>query len=135
MQKHRSRHADTKASQEGGPAGAPAGVVAQGVNFTKRFVRARLTRPEALAPADIAPGQAVVISADGDRVAAYRDDDGGLHAVSAVCTHMGCVVDWNAGERTWDCACHGSRFDLDGHVIHGPAKRDLEGKRIEAAAE
>ena len=134
MQQHRSRPADPKGSQEGGPAGPPDGFLAQGVNFTKHFFRDRLTKPEATPVAEISPGSARVISAEGDKVAAYRDDEGTLHAVSAVCTHLGCVVDWNAADRTWDCPCHGSRFDSDGHVIRGPAKRDLEGKPLEAAS-
>jgi Rieske Fe-S protein len=133
MQKHRSRPVDPKGSGEGGPARPPEGFVAQGVNFTKHFVRDRLTKPEATPAAEITPGSARVISADGDKVAAYRDDDGTRHAVAAVCTHMGCVVEWNAAEKTWDCPCHGSRFDYDGHVTQGPAKRDLESKRIEIA--
>jgi glycine/D-amino acid oxidase-like deaminating enzyme/nitrite reductase/ring-hydroxylating ferredoxin subunit len=63
-------------------------------------------------------------------VAVYRDEDGDLHAVSAVCTHMGCNVQWNDAERSWDCPCHGSRFGVDGSVIDGPAvdglsERDL----------
>ena len=110
----------------------PEGFLAQGVNFAKRFTRDRLTKPEATPVSDIAPGQAKVISVDGARVAAYRDQAGTMHAVSAVCTHMGCVIDWNADERTWDCPCHGSRFDCDGHVIHGPAQRNLEVKEVEA---
>ena len=122
-----SRHAD---QGEGGP---PEGFVAQGVNFAKRFARARLTKPEATPVSEIAPGEAKVISVDGAQVAAYRDATGTLHAVSAVCTHMGCVVEWNGSERTWDCPCHGSRYDFSGHVIHGPAKRDLEVKHVEPA--
>ena len=59
------------------------------------------------------------------KVAVYRDDDGLLHNRSAVCTHMGCVVGWNAAEKTWDCPCHGSRFDQLGGVICGPANKDL----------
>ena len=58
----------------------------------------------------------------------FRDESGKVHAVSAVCTHMGCIVGWNETDRTWDCPCHGSRFDLDGSVIEGPAVRDLERK-------
>jgi Rieske Fe-S protein len=111
----------------------PEGFLAKGVNFAKRFTHDRLTKPDATPVSEIAPGHAKVISVDGGRVAAYRDDAGAVHAVSAVCTHMGCVVDWNAGERTWDCPCHGSRFDCDGHVIHGPAQRNLEAKEVEAA--
>jgi Rieske Fe-S protein len=47
------------------------------------------------------------------------------HTRSAVCPHLGCIVDWNHAERTWDCPCHGSRFDGHGRVINGPANRDL----------
>jgi len=54
-------------------------------------------------------------------VAVYRDDDGEMHARSAVCPHMGCLVSWNDGERSWDCPCHGSRFDIDGEVLDTPA--------------
>jgi glycine/D-amino acid oxidase-like deaminating enzyme/nitrite reductase/ring-hydroxylating ferredoxin subunit len=58
-------------------------------------------------------------------VAVYRDADGNLHERSAVCTHLGCVVHWNAGENSWDCPCHGSRFDIDGTVLNGPARSAL----------
>jgi Rieske Fe-S protein len=55
----------------------------------------------------------------------YRDADGQLHELSAVCPHLGCIVHWNAVEKTWDCPCHGSRFAAQGRVINGPANRDL----------
>jgi Rieske Fe-S protein len=58
-------------------------------------------------------------------VALYRDPNGGLHAISSVCTHMGCEVGWNAKEKVWDCPCHGSRFAPTGDVIHGPAMKPL----------
>jgi Rieske Fe-S protein len=58
-------------------------------------------------------------------VAAYRDEEGALHLVSATCTHLGCQVRWNTGNRTWDCQCHGSTFEPDGAVIHAPALHDL----------
>lgn len=74
------------------------------------------------------PGEAAVMKIDGDNVAAFRDEDGKVHAVSAVCTHMGCLVGWNATDRTWDCPCHGSRFELSGEVIHGPATQPLGSK-------
>jgi len=51
---------------------------------------------------------------------------GTVHAVSAVCTHLGCIVDWNKAENSWDCPCHGARFTYDGEVIHGPAIADLD---------
>jgi Rieske Fe-S protein len=62
----------------------------------------------------------------GERAAAFRDDDGHLHAVSPVCTHLGCIVAFNSAERTWDCPCHGSRFTVDGKVVEGPAVADLK---------
>ena len=65
-----------------------------------------------------------------EKVAAYRDEAGGLHAVSAVCTHLGCVVQWNGAEKSWDCPCHASRFDVDGRVLQGPAVKDLGRRRL-----
>ncbi|MBB4909796.1 FAD-dependent oxidoreductase [Actinophytocola algeriensis] len=71
--------------------------------------------------ANLRPGEARVTST----VAAYRDESGALHAVRAHCTHLGCLVAFNNAERTWDCPCHGSRFDVDGQVIQGPAVHPL----------
>jgi Rieske Fe-S protein len=59
------------------------------------------------------------------QIAISRDDLGTLHAVSSVCTHVGCEVEWNGDEKTWDCPCHGSRFSSTGEVLHGPAMRPL----------
>ena len=72
------------------------------------------------------PGQAGIAKHGDKTVAAYRDEAGALHTVSAVCTHMGCIVGWNATDRTWDCPCHGSRFAYDGTVLHGPATSALK---------
>ncbi len=77
---------------------------------------------------ELGPGEAAILKIDGDNVAAFRDEKGALHAVSAVCSHMGCLVGWNDTDRTWDCPCHGSRFELSGEVIHGPATRPLGSK-------
>jgi Rieske Fe-S protein len=74
---------------------------------------------------DIAAGSGAVIRRKLTKVAAYRDDSGMLHECSAVCPHLGCIVAWNQLERTWDCPCHGSRFDCRGKVINGPAHSDL----------
>lgn len=82
------------------------------------------------APADegavLDPGEGAVLRRGGRKVALARDGDGTLHAVSAICPHMGCVLAWNAVERSWDCPCHGSRFDIQGRLLHGPAVKDLE---------
>jgi glycine/D-amino acid oxidase-like deaminating enzyme/nitrite reductase/ring-hydroxylating ferredoxin subunit len=73
----------------------------------------------------LAPGEASILKIDGKNLAVFRDEEGKIHAVSAVCSHMGCLVGWNENDRTWDCPCHGSRFELDGNVLHGPATRPL----------
>ena len=79
---------------------------------------------------DIGAGEGGVVRSEGRRTAVYRDEGGDAHAVSAVCTHLGCTVGFNDAEKTWDCPCHGSRFDLDGHVLHGPAVRALEPRKV-----
>jgi len=71
-------------------------------------------------------GEGAVIKIDGKKTAAYRHEDGTLSTVSAKCTHLGCIVSFNKAEKSWDCPCHGSRFDVEGKVINGPAVRDLE---------
>ncbi|HEV2069887.1 MAG TPA: FAD-dependent oxidoreductase [Acidimicrobiales bacterium] len=99
--------------------------VKENVGVGKRFVKdhvARLTAPSA---DSLAPGEGGLVDIDGDEVAAYRHPDGTLQAVSAICTHLGCVVQWNPAETTWDCPCHGSRFACDGKVLYGPATADL----------
>jgi glycine/D-amino acid oxidase-like deaminating enzyme/nitrite reductase/ring-hydroxylating ferredoxin subunit len=72
-----------------------------------------------------APGEGHVVRRNGEPVAVHRDEDGELHTASAVCPHMGCIVEWNDAEYSWDCPCHGSRFDADGTFIDGPAIDDL----------
>lgn len=76
--------------------------------------------------ADLAPGTGGVVDVDGRRLAVFVDDDGARHVLNPRCTHMGCTVGWNGTDRTWDCPCHGSRFDTDGSVRHGPATKPLE---------
>lgn len=74
---------------------------------------------------DLANGEGAVIRRGLSKIAAYRDEAGKLHKRSAVCTHLGCIVQFNRSERTWDCPCHGSRFGIDGHVINTPAMSPL----------
>ncbi|MGF1513553.1 MAG: FAD-dependent oxidoreductase [Elainellaceae cyanobacterium] len=77
-------------------------------------------------PKDLPPGKGKLVTVDAQKVAAYRDEAGDLHAVSAVCPHLGCIVAWNSAEKSWDCPCHGSRFSCDGEILHGPAVNPLE---------
>jgi Rieske Fe-S protein len=74
---------------------------------------------------DIPPGGGAILRRGLEKIAAYRDEEGRLHERLAGCPHLGCVVHWNRSESTWDCPCHGSRFDCYGKVINGPANRDL----------
>ncbi|HTJ75826.1 MAG TPA: FAD-dependent oxidoreductase [Acidimicrobiales bacterium] len=106
-------------------------LVAANANVVKRFVGDRL-RTETRTVDDLDPGDAAVLVVGSERVAAYRDEAGRVHAVSPVCTHMGCTVTWNTAETTWDCPCHGSRFTCDGAVIQGPAVKDLEPRQVHA---
>jgi glycine/D-amino acid oxidase-like deaminating enzyme/nitrite reductase/ring-hydroxylating ferredoxin subunit len=79
-------------------------------------------------------GEAAFVDLEGETAAAYRDERGELHVVSPDCTHMGCRLSWNKAECSWDCPCHGSRFDPDGRVIQGPANQDLERKEVRETA-
>tara|TARA_A100001391_G_C5084492_1_gene280821 strand:+ start:64955 stop:66493 length:1539 start_codon:yes stop_codon:yes gene_type:complete len=97
-----------------------------GVESAKHFVADRFTRRSEDELLALKPGHAAVGRCNGESVAAYRDEKDGLYQVSAVCTHMGCLVGWNPVDKTWDCPCHGSRFDYDGSVIHGPASKPLK---------
>ncbi|SDC64102.1 Glycine/D-amino acid oxidase [Paenibacillus sp. UNCCL117] len=73
----------------------------------------------------LGPDEGAVVQVKDGRAGAYRDADGVLHLVDTTCTHMGCELNWNGGERSWDCPCHGSRFDYKGNVLEGPAMRPL----------
>jgi glycine/D-amino acid oxidase-like deaminating enzyme/nitrite reductase/ring-hydroxylating ferredoxin subunit len=91
----------------------------------REFVGGWVGRVRSPSADELGAGEAGVVEVDGTTVAAHRDTDGVLHAVSATCTHLGCTVRWNGAERSWDCPCHGSRFDVDGAVLDGPAVRPL----------
>ncbi|WP_407669713.1 FAD-dependent oxidoreductase [Paenibacillus kobensis] len=77
-------------------------------------------------PEEVEAGEGAVVQVNGKRAGAYREQDGTLHVVDTTCTHMGCEVEWNDGDRTWDCPCHGSRFSFKGDVVEGPAKKPLK---------
>ena len=99
----------------------------EGLKQASHFVKDRF-KGAAVDPRHVAPGEGKIIGRPGDQIAVYRDPQGQIHAVSARCTHLGCIVAWNPAETSWDCPCHGSRFSVDGEVLQGPAVRDLEKK-------
>ncbi len=94
------------------------------------FLGDRLTKRGTRPIEDLAPGEGDIVRHAGQKVAGHRRDDGTLVAVSPLCTHLGCQVNWNTAERSWDCPCHGSRFSPEGEVLHGPAVHRLETKPV-----
>jgi glycine/D-amino acid oxidase-like deaminating enzyme/nitrite reductase/ring-hydroxylating ferredoxin subunit len=108
------------------PLASLAAVVSENVDTATHLVAGHL-RPVSQAPiSEIPIGEGRIVKDNGERLAVYRDHDGRVHALSSVCTHQGCQVAFNALERSWDCPCHGSRFDIDGRVLDGPATKPLE---------
>ena len=93
-----------------------------------RLARDRIDRGEA--GADVRPGEGRLIRAGGRMLAVARGDDGRLHVRSAVCPHLGCHVQWNGAERSWDCPCHGSRFEAAGSILNGPTTRELDDEAV-----
>lgn len=105
--------------------------IAHNLQTARWMVGDRLKPPgDARSVDEVPAGEGRLVRVGNERLAVYRSDEGRLHALSPVCTHMGCYVHWNTGERTWDCPCHGSRFDTSGQVLHGPAMRALEQKEL-----
>jgi glycine/D-amino acid oxidase-like deaminating enzyme/nitrite reductase/ring-hydroxylating ferredoxin subunit len=83
------------------------------------------TEGEIRSAGEIQPGSGAIMRSELTKQAVYRDESGAVHKLSAICTHLGCIVGWNPNEKTWDCPCHGSRFDRYGKVVNGPAITDL----------
>jgi nitrite reductase/ring-hydroxylating ferredoxin subunit len=90
------------------------------------FLLDRLVPAQADSAANVPRGEARVVRRGLGKAGVYRDDQGRLHAVSLRCTHLGCLLRFNEAERSWDCPCHGSRFDVDGAVLEGPAVEPLD---------
>ncbi|MCC6586274.1 MAG: FAD-dependent oxidoreductase [Bryobacterales bacterium] len=98
--------------------------VTENVNVGRQYLD-WLSKPSG-DPDRLQAGEACVIG----KGAFYRDREGALHAVSSVCPHLGCQIQWNAVETSWDCPCHGSRFDVEGNVLNGPATSRLERQEV-----
>ena len=71
-----------------------------------------------------------IVEVDGKKVGIYKDANGKIYAVKPICTHLGCQLSWNDVDKTWDCPCHGSRFNYEGKNILDPAYKDLEKIKI-----
>ncbi len=105
--------------------GAASDYVKENVNVAKQY-KDWLTEGDVTDASQIAPGEGAVMRRGSKKVAVYKDESGTIHERSAVCTHLYCIVDWNSTEKSWDCPCHGSRFDPYGKVINGPAIAPLQ---------
>jgi glycine/D-amino acid oxidase-like deaminating enzyme/nitrite reductase/ring-hydroxylating ferredoxin subunit len=106
------------------PVRAIAEYVKENVNMAKQYTE-WVTAGDVGSVEDIPRDSGGVLRDGVGKIAVYRDTRGTVHQTSAVCTHLGCIVSWNSAEKTWDCPCHGSRFDKFGKVLSGPAAKDL----------
>ena len=105
-------------------AGAAREYTAENLNVARQYAD-WLTPGEVRSVDEIGKSSGAVMRRGLHKIAAYRDAEGAVHELSATCPHLGCIVHWNRTDKTWDCPCHGSRFDCRGKVINGPANRDL----------
>ncbi|WP_379967823.1 FAD-dependent oxidoreductase [Ectobacillus sp. sgz5001026] len=97
----------------------------QNGDVAKHLIEGKLEFP-LRTPEELINEEGSVVRVNGKRAGAYKDCNGVLHLVDTTCTHLGCEVEWNDGESTWDCPCHGSRFSFNGDVLEGPAKKPLD---------
>ena len=95
-------------------------------DVAKQFAGKWFPHEELESLAGLSPGEGKVVKYNNEKIAVYKDDEGTLHAVNPICTHLKCEVKWNGAERSWDCPCHGARYSFDGKVLTGPADADLE---------
>lgn len=116
------------------PVAGFASFVKESADVAREFI-SKFFAPEKVKDLDtLAINEARVVKLDGEAIAVYRDDAGKIHAVSPECTHINCHVKWNNAELSWDCPCHGSRFDADGALLTAPARKNLDAVLFEKDA-
>lgn len=104
--------------------------VKENADVAYRFIADRLSSDDVDSLKEIQAGTGAVVKYKGEKLAVYRDDEGNVSALNPVCTHAHCIVCFNQSEKSWDCPCHGGRFDTDGKVLTGPPRRDLQKVQI-----
>jgi Rieske Fe-S protein len=112
------------------PAASAKDFVQENADVAFRWVADRLAGAQGHGIDEVPSGEGRIVSVEGRKVAVYREPGGACHAVSPVCTHLGCHVHWNGAERSWDCPCHGARFSPTGRVLNGPAVKDLASRPL-----
>lgn len=100
--------------------------VTENADVAYHFIADRISVHQTDSLNRLKPDTGKVVEIDGTMIAAYKDAAGKLHGLNPVCTHAKCIVNWNQEEKSWDCPCHGARYDIDGKVLSGPARKDLE---------
>ena len=103
---------------------AVSGIACEGGQAVKGLAKRLFQFPSAQAD-ELPPGHGGVVFLDGEKLGVYKDERGNIFSVHLSCPHLGCQVEWNPDERSWDCPCHGSRFDHRGNLISGPAQEGL----------
>lgn len=107
------------------PIASAGGILSESINTMSHYVGDRLKKTDIENPEDVPEGTGAICTVDGQKVAVYKSPEGVTHTLSPVCTHMNCLVNWNPTEQSWDCPCHGGRFDPAGKVLNGPPVLDL----------
>lgn len=113
------------------PAKAGGTFIKENINVAKQYVKDYLTHEPSENLQSVRNGEGALVKHNKEKLAAYIDEAGQLTALSPVCTHLGCIVHWNRLDKSWDCPCHGTRFQTDGEVIEGPAFTPLERKPVD----
>jgi glycine/D-amino acid oxidase-like deaminating enzyme/nitrite reductase/ring-hydroxylating ferredoxin subunit len=121
-----SSYADLFDTKRIKPIASATEVIKENADVTFKFFADRFSVDEIKSLNDLQPDHGLVGEFSGEKVAVYKDKEGVISALSPVCTHAKCIVDWNNAEKSWDCPCHGGRFDTLGNVLTGPPRKNLE---------
>ncbi|OOG19032.1 hypothetical protein BWD42_03510 [Sphingobacterium sp. CZ-UAM] len=108
------------------PIASAKSVLSEGWSASQHFIMDKLSADKIDAFENIPLEEGRIVKYEGKTFAVYRDEQAVLHCLSSVCPHMGCTVNWNPSEKSWDCPCHGSRFDIEGKLLNGPATSGLQ---------
>ena len=108
--------------------------IAENIDYPSHIIGDRFAPAQAKGTDQLREDEGAIVRMDGKKIAAYRDTTGELHLLSPVCPHMGCHVQWNGAEKSWDCPCHGARFAPTGKLLNGPAVADLASENVDSNA-
>lgn len=108
------------------PLASLGGFLSENIGTMAHFVKDRLKKAAYTHPSQVPLGEGAIVHVEGQKVAVYHGEEGVIHCMSPICTHMHCMVNWNSAEKSWDCPCHGGRFDATGKVLNGPPVTDLQ---------